>query len=196
VAISLELRTNRRIRIKEVRLISSAGEQVGIMQTADALKMAEDEGLDLVEVSPDARPPVCKIMDFGKFKYESEKREKEAKKKQHVIITKEIKFRPKIDPHDLGVKFRHIQEFLSEGIKVRVTVMFRGREMAHQDMGRNLLKKLSDDLAEMAVMEQNPKMEGANLSLLLGPKAGAKFPAKPEKPVEEKVRQNAEDEKP
>jgi translation initiation factor IF-3 len=192
VAISIELRTNRRIRVKEVRLISSAGEQVGIMPTADALKMAEDEGLDLVEVSPDAKPPVCKVMDFGKFKYESEKREKEAKKKQHVIVTKEIKFRPKIDPHDLGVKFRHIQEFIAEDFKVRVTVMFRGREMAHQDMGRAMLKKMADDLAETTVLEQPPKMEGANLSLLLGPKAGAPKPqVKAEKPAE-KVEKPAE----
>ncbi len=163
--------------MREVRLINSKGEQVGILQTFEAQKLADEEGLDLVEVSPDARPPVCKIMDYGKFKYDSEKREKEARKKQHVIITKEIKVRPKIDPHDLGVKFRHIQEFIADGCKVRVTVMFRGREMAHQEFGRNMLDKIVRDITEVAVVEQAPKMEGPNLSMLLGPKPGAVKPA-------------------
>jgi translation initiation factor IF-3 len=177
--ISVDLRVNRRIKIKEVRLISSTGEQLGILPTFDALKKAEEEGLDLVEVSPDSRPPVCKIMDYGKYRYESEKREREAKKKQHVVVTKEIKVRPKIDPHDFGTKFNHVKEFLAAGYKVRCTVMFRGREMAHQEAGYGLLDRMVKELGDTVIMEQYPKMEGMNLSLLVAPRPAGSKPKPP-----------------
>jgi translation initiation factor IF-3 len=186
-----ELRVNQRIRIREVRLINDQGEQVGIVPTVDALRMASEQGLDLVEISPTARPPVCKLMDYGKFKYESEKREKEAKKKQHVVITKEIKLRPKIGKHDMEIKSRHIQEFLADGCKVRVTMLFRGREMAHQEIGRQLVTTLLASLVEHSIMEQPPKMEGIALSMLLAPKAQ---PAKPAvKPAAETKAPQAKD---
>jgi len=176
-----DLRVNQRIKIREVRLISATGEQVGIIATPDALRMAEEQGLDLVEISPTARPPVCKLMDYGKYKYESEKREKEARKKQHVVVTKEIKLRPKIDRHDLSIKIKHIHEFLAEGCKVRVNMQFRGREMAHQEIGRDMVDKLMAEFVESAVIEQAPKMEGNTLGMLLSSKAGAKpAAAKPE----------------
>jgi translation initiation factor IF-3 len=178
-----DLRVNHRIRIKEVRLINAEGQQIGIMPTFEAMKMAEEQGLDLVEISPTSRPPVCKLMDYGKYKYESEKAAKEAKKKQHVVITKEIKIRPKIDPHDLMIKTKHINEFLAEGCKVRVTIMYRGREMAHQEFGRNILDRIVVEMADTAVLEQAPKMEGMNLSLLLSPKAVKQVPAGPAAPA-------------
>jgi translation initiation factor IF-3 len=180
--ISLSLRTNDRIRVREVRLIGASGEQVGIVPTFKAMEAAKEQGLDLVEVSPDARPPVCKILDYGKYKYEHEKREKEAKKKQHVVVVKEIKIRPKIGEHDLEVKLRHIKEFLEEGDRVRLVITFRGREMAHQELGRAILAKAMEALAEHAVVEQHPKFEGNNLGSLLAPKVTAK-PAPKAKPA-------------
>ncbi len=181
-----DLRVNQRIKIREVRLISATGEQVGIVATSDALRMAEEQGMDLVEISPTARPPVCKLMDYGKYKYESEKREKEARKKQHVVITKEIKLRPKIDRHDLAIKTKHIHEFLAEGCKVRVNMQFRGREIAHQEIGREIVEKLMAEFGEFAVIEQAPKMEGNTLGMLLSAKPGARpAAAKPEAPKPE-----------
>jgi translation initiation factor IF-3 len=180
------LRINDRIRVREVRLINAAGEQVGIVPTFKALEAAVESGLDLVEVSPEAKPPVCKIMDYGKYKYMSEKKEKEARKKSHVIVTKEIKIRPKIDRHDLEVKLRHIREFLSEGHKVRLAIMYRGREMAHQEFGRDLMDRCLKDLEEKAVVEQYPKLEGNYFGALLGPRVGAvkaKPASTPEKPA-------------
>lgn len=177
--------------MREVRLINAAGEQVGIVPTFKALDAAVESGLDLVEVSPEARPPVCKIMDYGKYKYTSEKKEKEARKKAHVIITKEIKIRPKIDKHDLDVKIRHIREFLDDGNKVRLAIVFRGREMAHQEFGRDLMERCLKAVEDKAVVEQYPKMEGTYFGALLGPKVGAA--AKPkaadekEKPAPEKA---------
>jgi translation initiation factor IF-3 len=136
-----------------------------------ALEAAREQGLDLVEVSPDARPPVCKILDYGKYKYEHEKREKEARKKQHTVVVKEIKIRPKIGEHDLEVKLKHVKEFFEEGDRVRLIITFRGREMAHQDLGRAVLEKALAALNEHGVLEQHPKFEGNNLGCLLAPKA-------------------------
>ena len=169
--ISLTLRTNEKIRVREVRLIGAGGEQVGIVPAFKALEAAREQGLDLVEVSPDARPPVCKILDYGKYKYEHEKREKEARKKQHIVVVKEIKIRPKIGEHDLEVKLKHVKEFFEEGDRVRLIITFRGREMAHQDLGRAVLEKALAALSEHGVLEQHPKFEGNNLGCLLAPKA-------------------------
>ena len=158
--------------MREVRLISASGEQVGIVLTLKALEAAKDQGLDLVEVSPDARPPVCKILDYGKYKYEHEKREKDAKKKQHIVVVKEMKIRPKIGIHDLEIKLKHTLEFLEHGDRVRLVITFRGREMANQELGRKILDKALTTLAEKAVVEQHPKFEGNNLGCLLAPKPG------------------------
>jgi translation initiation factor IF-3 len=174
------------VRVREVRLINAAGEQVGIVPTFKALEAAVESGLDLVEVSPEARPPVCKIMDYGKYKYTSEKKEKEARKKAHVVITKEIKIRPKIDKHDLEVKIRHIREFLEEGNKVRLAIVYRGREMAHQEFGRDLMDKCMKAIEDRAVIEQYPKMEGNYFGALLGPKPGTVKVKPEEKEKEEK----------
>ena len=174
--ISLTLRTNERIRVREVRLIGAGGEQVGIVPAFKALEAAREQGLDLVEVSPDARPPVCKILDYGKYKYEHEKREKEARKKQHIVVVKEIKIRPKIGEHDLEVKLKHVKEFFLEGDRVRLVITFRGREMAHQELGRAILDKALTALNEHCVIEQHPKFENNNLGCLLAPKM---IPAKP-----------------
>jgi len=179
-AISLSLRINDRIRVREVRLIGASGEQVGIVPTFKAMDAAREQGLDLVEVSPDARPPVCKILDYGKYKYEHEKREKEARKKQHIVVVKEIKIRPKIGEHDLDVKLKHVREFFEEGDRVRLVITFRGREMAHQELGRTILAKALDVLADVCLVEQSPKFEGNNLGCLLAPKAPGK--AAPNKP--------------
>ncbi|HXB98052.1 MAG TPA: translation initiation factor IF-3 [bacterium] len=173
-AISLTLRINDRIRVREVRLIGASGEQVGIVPTFKAMDAAREQGLDLVEVSPDARPPVCKILDYGKYKYEHEKREKEARKKQHIVVVKEIKIRPKIGEHDLDVKLKHVREFFEEGDRVRLVITFRGREMAHQELGRTILAKALDNLADVCLVEQSPKFEGNNLGCLLAPKAPGK----------------------
>jgi len=133
------------------------------------MQLAEDAGLDLVEISPNASPPVCKIMDFGKFKYEQQKRESEAKKKQKTIEVKEVKFRPNTDIHDYDVKMRNVMRFLENGDKVKVTLRFRGREMAHQDLGRNLLERVADDVQEVGKVENMPKMEGRQMVMMIGP---------------------------
>ncbi len=177
--ISINLRTNERIRVREVRLIDHNGAQVGIVPTFKALEAAQDVGLDLVEVSPEARPPVCKIMDYGKYKYTSEKKEKEARKNAHTIHTKEIKIRPKIDRHDLDVKVRHVKEFLEAGDKVRMLIVFRGREMAHQEFGREVMNRALEALKDVATVEQNAKMEGNSLFVLLGAKPGVAKPKPP-----------------
>jgi translation initiation factor IF-3 len=161
------------IRVKEVRVISSEGEQLGVMQVRDAIKQAEDLGLDLVEVAPTANPPVCRIMDFGKYKYEMAKKAAESKKHQTVIVVKEIKLRPRTDDHDIEFKKNNIKRFLAEGNKVKVTVMFRGREMAHTSYGRAVLDRILKELEAEAVVEQTVRMEGKNMTLLLGPKAKA-----------------------
>ena len=164
--------------MREVRLISATGEQVGIVLVQKALEMAKDQGLDLVEMSPDARPPVCKILDYGKHKYEHEKREKDARKKQHVVVVKEMKIRPKIGIHDLEIKLKHTMEFLEEGNRVRLVITFRGREMANQELGRKILNIALTKLGEKAVVEAPPRFEGNNLGCLLAPKPGVGKPNK------------------
>jgi len=163
-------RINERIRAPEIRLIGADGENIGVLTPSRALAMAQDAGLDLVEISPTATPPVCKIMDFGKFKYELQKREAEARKKQKIIEVKEIKFRPGTDTHDYEVKMRSVLKFLGEGDKVKVTLRFRGREMAHQELGAQLLNRVADDVKDLAKVEQMPKLEGRQMVMMIGPK--------------------------
>ncbi len=160
---------NDRIRATEIRLIGADGENVGVVTPERALDMAFDAGLDLVEISPNATPPVCKIMDFGKYKYEQQKRESEARKKQKVIEIKEVKFRPNTDTNDYDVKMRNVFKFLENGDKVKVTLRFRGREMAHQELGRELLNRVADDIKEMGKIENMPKMEGRQMIMMVGP---------------------------
>jgi translation initiation factor IF-3 len=167
-------RVNRRIRIPQVRVIDEQGNQVGVIATAEALAMAEQRGLDLVEVSPKARPPVCKIMDYGKYMYQLNKRAKEARKRQHITQVKEIKMRPKIEPHDYSFKLRHAREFLAAGDKVKCTVTFRGRELAHKDLGRRVMEKVIVDLSTEAHVESPIKSEGRNMVMVLSPKAPTK----------------------
>ena len=153
-----------------MRLISSTGEQLGIVSTRQAMSMAEEEDIDLVEISPNAAPPVCKLMDFGKFKYEQSKKRDEAKKKQKQVQIKEIKFRPGTDEGDYNIKMRNIQRFLADGDKVKITLRFRGREMAHQQLGAQLLKRVQEDLVEVGAVEQFPKMEGRQMVMMVAPK--------------------------
>ncbi|MGL4310054.1 MAG: translation initiation factor IF-3 [Paracoccaceae bacterium] len=161
---------NDRIRAPEIRLIGADGENVGVVTPARAMQMAEEAGLDLVEISPTAVPPVCKIMDFGKFKYEQQKREAEARKNQKIIEIKEIKFRPGTDSHDYDVKMRSIGKFLDGGDKVKVTLRFRGREMAHQQLGLELLNRVADDIKEIGKIESMPKLEGKQMVMMIAPK--------------------------
>jgi len=151
-------------------LIDTTGEQIGIVPTREALRMALEKGFDLVEISPTAKPPVCKIMDYGKYKYELNKKAKNAKKKQHIIQMKEMRLRPKIEEHDYQFKLKHIRGFLEEGNKVKVFVEFRGREMAHQEIGQKIIQRLEEDLKDLGIIEQKAKMEGRNLSLTFMPK--------------------------
>ena len=162
-------RTNEKITASEVRVISSTGAQLGIISIREALNYAEDEGYDLVEVSPDAKPPVCKIIDYGKLKYKEQKSKKEAKKKQKTIEVKEIKMRPGIDTHDYQVKVKALKKFISGGNKVKVSMRFRGREMEHQNLGLNLLKKLTEEVSEYAKVEVPPKSEGKQIMIILVP---------------------------
>ncbi|HUI45813.1 MAG TPA: translation initiation factor IF-3 [Nitrospirota bacterium] len=164
-------RTNYGIKVREVRVIDADGGQLGILDTREAIKKAEEAGLDLVEVAPTAKPPVCRIMDFGKYKYEIAKKAAESRKHQTVIVVKEIKLRPRTDDHDINFKMNNMKRFLEDGNKVKVTIMFRGREMAHTEQGRALLDKVVTDLQNEAVVEQPPRMEGRNMTLLLGAKA-------------------------
>src|SRR4051812_24059184 len=160
---------NDRIRAAQVRLVGPDGSQIGIVSTQDALRQAQDLDLDLVEVAPQANPPVARIMDYGKFKYERDIRQKEARKKQTRVEVKEIKFRPKIDPHDYATKKGHVVRFLNQGARVKITIMFRGREMAHTDLGRKILDRLVADLGEAIVVESFPKQEGRNMIMVIGP---------------------------
>ena len=153
-----------------MRCIDPDGEQLGVLDTLEAIRKAEDFGLDLVEVQPNADPPVCKILDYGKFKYEAQKRANEARKKQKIIEVKEIKLRPNIDEHDYQVKMRNVQKFLDAGDKVKVTLRFRGREMAHQDLGANVLTRVRQETDEFAKVEAMPKMEGRQMIMVLAPK--------------------------
>jgi translation initiation factor IF-3 len=163
-------RVNDQIEAASVRLIDARGEQVGVVPLYQALSLADEAGLDLVEISPNASPPVCKLADFGKFKYEAQKKENEARKKQKVIEIKEIKMRPGIDDHDYEVKRRAMVRFLTEGDKVKVTLRFRGREMVHTDLGARVLDRVRADLGELGKVEQTPKMEGRQMTMVIGPK--------------------------
>lgn len=152
-------------------MIGADGEQIGIIPTNEALARAHEQGLDLVEVSPTSRPPVCRILDYGKYMYELAKKEKTAKKRQHSFQLKEMRFRPKIDEHDFAFKTKHVREFLESGSKVKVFVMFRGREMAHIEFGRKVLDRVIEELKNIALVEVEPKMEGRNMNMILGPRA-------------------------
>ncbi len=176
---SQEPRVNERIRIPQVRVIGDDGSQIGILTTREAIAMAQAKGLDLVEVAPTARPPVCKIMDYGKFKYEQNRAAKAAKKKQHQMQLKEVKMRPKIEDHDYDFKLKHAREFLAQRDKVKFTITFRGREMAHQDLGYKVIEQVLLDLADVAIVEQSPRSEGRTVSLVLSPKAQVQPQPKP-----------------
>jgi translation initiation factor IF-3 len=165
-----EVRVNERIRVPQVRVIADDGQQVGVLPVREALTLAQSKGLDLVEVSPTARPPVCRIMDYGKFKYEQNRRARKAKKKQHQMQLKEIKMRPKIEEHDYGFKMEHAREFLLSRDKVKVTVTFRGREIAHQDIGYRLIQKVIAGLADVSSVESSPRSEGRTINAVLMPK--------------------------
>ena len=157
------------IRVPEIRLIDENGDNHGVVTPAHAISLAEEVGLDVVEISPNANPPVCKIMDLGKFKYESQKKAAEAKKKQKIIEVKEVKFRPNTDTHDYDVKMRNVFKFLENGDKVKITMRFRGREMAHQNLGRDLLERVAEDVNELGKVENMPKMEGRQMVMMIGP---------------------------
>ena len=160
---------NDRIRCPEIRLIGAEGENLGVLSQIRALELAEQAGLDLVEISPTAEPPVCKIMDFGKFKYETQKREAEARKKQKIIEIKEVKFRPNTDTHDYEVKMRSVTKFLENGDTVKVTLRFRGREMAHQNLGSELLERVATDVEGLGKIENMPRLEGRQMVMMIGP---------------------------
>ena len=164
-----EPRINERIRVPEVRLVGPSGEQVGIVRVEDALRLAQEADLDLVEVAPDARPPVAKLMDYGKFKYESDMKAREARRNQANQQIKEIRFRLKIDPHDYGTKKGHVERFLSQGDKVKVMIMFRGREQSRPEAGIRLLQRLAEDVAELGTVESAPKQDGRNMIMVLAP---------------------------
>jgi len=166
---SREHRLNREIRVREVRLIDETGKQLGIYPTREALRVAEDRGLDLVEVSPNARPPVCRLMEYSKYMYERARREREARKSQKQVEIKEIRIRPKIADHDVQTKMNQARNFLASGAKVRVRVRFRGREITHQDIARAHLRKIADQLSDVAAVEQRPAMEGNTLLMVLAP---------------------------
>ena len=163
---------NEDIRDSEIRLIGSTGEQLGIMSAAQAQRIADEQGLDLVKISPQATPPVCKLMDYGKFRFEQGKREKEAKKNQHVVEIKEIRMSPGIDVGDFNTKLKNAQRFLADGNRVKVSVRFRGREMAHTDIGKDLLVRFAEQCAEVATLDKEPKLEGRSMSIFLSPKTG------------------------
>lgn len=164
-----EPRLNEAIRVKECRLIAYDGSQLGIYPIEQAQRIADNEGYDLVEIAPQAQPPVCRIMDYGKFKYDQAIKAKQARKNQSKIETKEMKFRPKIDIGDYTTKKKHVMRFLAAGSKVKITIMFRGREMSHPEQGLSILERLADDLKDVAVIESQPKMEGRNMHMLIAP---------------------------
>jgi translation initiation factor IF-3 len=190
-AISQDQRVNEAIRVREVRLVSQDGEQLGILPTHEALRMAREHGLDLVEVAAQARPPVCRIMDYSRWKYEQSKRMKEARRKQKIQDVKEIKMRPTIDDHDFEVKAKACERFLSDGDKVKATIMFRGREMAHLENGQRVLEKLLARVKDLCVVERAPKIEGRNMIMVLSPRPQQSQPvaakAAPAAPAQTKV---------
>ncbi|MFS8524433.1 MAG: translation initiation factor IF-3 [Limnochordales bacterium] len=160
---------NHQIRVREVRVIDENGEQLGILPTHEALAMAQERDLDLVEVAPNARPPVCRLMDYGKFRYEQSKREREARKRQKVLTLKEVRMSPKIDSHDLQIKMRNAERFLKDGDKVKITVRFRGREIVHADIARQKLTEMAEELKDISVVERPPKLEGRQMIMILAP---------------------------
>ena len=166
-----DIRINEGIRVREVRVVSAEGEQLGIMTIQEALEAARSRDFDLVEVAPEANPPVCRIMDFGKYKYTQARRQKEARKKQTTILVKEVKMGPKTEKHDFEFKLKHVRRFLEEGHKAKVTVRFKGREMAHTELGWKMLNKMVEAVSDIAVTENNPRMEGRMLHIMLSPKA-------------------------
>jgi translation initiation factor IF-3 len=193
-------RVNNRIRAREVLLIDEEGTRVGVVSLRDALALAEERGLDLVEVAPTATPPVCRILDYGKYRYEQTKREREARKHQKQAELKEVRLKPKTDEHDLEIKARQARKFLLAGDKVKFTVRFRGREMAHPDIGREMLEQIAEELRDVATIEQRPLMEGRALSLLLAPNAKAKAqreraaqPSAPARPRERDAQSTSEE---
>jgi translation initiation factor IF-3 len=172
--ISTESRINDRIRVPEVRLVGAEGEQIGIVSIQEAMRLAQEADLDLVEVAPTARPPVCKLMDYGKFKYESDQKRREARKNQVQTVIKEMKLRPKIDPHDYETKKGHVVRFLKAGDKVKITIMFRGREQSRPELGIRLLQRLSTDVADLGYVEAQPKQDGRNMTMVMAPHKGAR----------------------
>ncbi|MCU1426974.1 MAG: bacterial translation initiation factor 3 (bIF-3) [Actinomycetia bacterium] len=164
-----DTRMNDRIRARQVLLIGSDGHQFGVKPLPEALAIAREEGLDLVEVASTADPPVCRIMDHGKWKYEQDQRRKESRKKASNVVIKEMKFRPKIDSHDYDTKMKHVERFLAEGSKVKLTIMFRGREMAHPELGRRILEKVAERVADLAMVESAPRQDGRNMTMVLNP---------------------------
>ncbi|HBG23070.1 MAG TPA: translation initiation factor IF-3 [Peptococcaceae bacterium] len=164
------MRVNEEIRVREARVIDSNGEQLGVLPVREGIRLAMEQNLDLVEVAPQVKPPVCRVMDYGKYKYEQSKKQKDARKKQRVITVKEVKMRPRIDVHDFQVKVRNAKRFLASGDKVKVTLMFRGREIAHASLGQGLCMKFYKELEEIAVMEKVPKVEGRNMIMVLAPR--------------------------
>ncbi|WP_376693547.1 translation initiation factor IF-3 [Wenzhouxiangella sp. EGI_FJ10409] len=170
MATDKKTRRNEDITAREVRVVGSEGDQIGVMAIRDALARASEEGMDLVEIAPQAEPPVCRIMDWGKFRFEQSKKAQAARKKQKQIQIKEVKFRPGTDDHDYDVKMRNLRRFIEEGDKVKVTLRFRGREMAHQELGLEILQRVEKDMAEETVVEQRPRMEGRQMVMMLSPK--------------------------
>jgi translation initiation factor IF-3 len=178
------LRINDRIRVPEVRLVGPNGEQVGVVRIEDALRLAQESDLDLVEVAPTARPPVCKLMDYGKYKYETAQKQRESRRNQTNTVIKEMKLRPKIDAHDYETKKGHVVRFLKSGDKVKITIMFRGREQHRPELGFNLLKRLAEDVTDLGFVESTPRQDGRNMTMVIGPhkkKAEAKAEVKAEK---------------
>jgi translation initiation factor IF-3 len=169
-SITKEFRVNEEIRAREIRVVDPEGKQLGIMSAREALRLAEELQLDLVEVAPQARPPVCRLMDFGRYKYEQSKREREARKRQRIVELKEIKFRPRIEEHDFRVKLRNATRFLNDGDKVKFTIIFRGREIVHTQLGEQLMNRLASELAELATVERAPRLEGRQMVMILAPK--------------------------
>ncbi|MFO0621473.1 MAG: translation initiation factor IF-3 [Polyangia bacterium] len=178
-----QYRVNHRIRIPRVRVIGSDGQQIGILETPDALRIAREEGLDLVEISPKAVPPVCKIMDYGRFKYETAKKEREERSKRTVIEVKEMKFRPKTDEHDFDFKVKHIREFLGEGNKAKLVIQFRGREIVHPEVGQNVLRRVVEAVSDVGMVEQPPMMEGRRMLMIIGPRPQGAPKPKPAGPT-------------
>lgn len=170
IAVEKRVRVNEQIRISPVRVVDEEGEQLGIMQLDEALSTAGERGLDLVEVAPDARPPVCRIMDYGKYRYQLSRKQREARKKQHQVHLKEVKFRPGTEDHDFEFKVRHARRFIEEGNKVKVTVMFRGRQISHPEVGRGVLDRVANALEDEAKIESSPSMDGRTLTMILAPK--------------------------